>query len=567
MLGVQFQSVRWKNFLSTVDEWIEIDFAKSKTTLVIGKNGTGKSQMLDALFFSLFDTTFRKLPGKTLLINTMTNKKCVVEVLFKKGDSQFMVRRGMKPTAFEVWENGVQWDADADRKDTQAKLEKTLGQNRKSFRQIVVLGTADYTPFMRLDAADRRKVVEDLLDLVVFSDMNALLAGRVKVHGVELSAAVNARRLAEERWKMHEKHAEELRQNNAQFAEDLEDKAAHAEVEALDHRGEAAAYKKAAGDQPDVGKIQATIDNLRRYKDAIESRLYDAERIAKKYDKDVCPECEQPIDPDMRLKKVEEFKTLKTELEDGLAKLAIEDKKAKDQRAELMTMADEYASMMKMARSAEDVASTKQRHAEQLKQEAKKYRAKMSQPSASGDGLKDELETAELLESDLVAEGATYEAAAKLLKDNGIKSRVITRYIPLINQLINKYLAAIEFVCHFEVNSEFKETIKSRYRETFVYESFSEGQKRRIDLAFLFTWRELARIRNSSATDLIIFDEILDSSLDQDGIDELMKILNALTIGEHVMIMSHRGDQLADKFTDIIKFEMAQHISIMHRGN
>lgn len=567
-MNIWFDKIRWRNLLSTGNQFTEIDFNASKMSLIVGQNGAGKSTLLDALTFALFGKPFRDV-NKPQLINTITKKELLVEIEFRIKGVKWRVTRGLKPAVFEIWRDDELLNQDAKAKDYQAYLEKQiLRTNIKTFCQIVILGSANFVPFMQLRSHERRAITEDVLDLQIFTSMNNIL--KAKVTSAE-------RELADKKTRM------------AILSEKLKDAHVHA-TQIIDDK-----VKQLAEKNKTIGQQQFIIDASRTEIDAktrevsmIALGLTEApstEKRAKKLgtlrsqllgrvsalssdlkfltDHENCPTCHQVIDGEFREKTTCDKRSTIQEIESGLKQL-------EEQYEEIDQRLKEFAEMNSQISSLNIetyVLNTKIDGAivsiKRLERERAALEEDMKTLTAESDLSKIELDLKDVVRShdQLVNDVYMMEYISILLKDTGIKSRIIKQYIPVINKLINKYCAALEFFVDFELNESFEETIKSRGRDNFSYNSFSEGEKMRIDLAVLFAWRAVAKLRSSINTNLLIMDEVFDSSLDSSGNEEFMKILSKVTEDNNVLIISHKTDQLGDKFERVIKFEKVKNFS------
>jgi len=570
---IVFKKVRWKNLLSTGDEWTEISLTANNTTLVIGDNGSGKSTVLDALTYALFNKPFRKI-NKPQLVNTINAKKLLVEVEFTIGTNEYMVRRGMRPGIFEIHKNGVILPQDAKIGDHQYVLEKTiLKLNYKSFTQIVVLGNSSFVPFMQLPAASRREVIEDLLDIQIFSLMNGLLKGKMSTNKEDIMLSTNQLGLVEDRIGIQENYIETLRSDNATAIANIEYEirlsqdtigAHHITIAALDTK-----TKQLLARINDEGKNKAAIAELHTIQDQI-SRNARVHKKAIKFleDNEECPSCQQYIDDEFRSSRIAEKSTKLEELLAGLEKLESKLTTMEARQEKIFAVNQEVAQYNQNI-SAENTAITG----------LNAYIAKLNGDIVELRKVKDDhMEEAKKLEEhqkalvmltekreELVNLKAIYDMAATLLKDGGVKTRIIRQYVPIMNKLVNKYLAALDFFVGFELDEKFNEVIRSRNRDEFSYASFSEGEKTRLDLALLMTWRAIAKMKNSVATNLLILDEVFDSSLDPAGCEDFMKLLYDLSSADNanIFIISHKGETLQDKFDETIVFEKHKSFSRM----
>ena len=554
---ITFEKIRWKNFLSTGNSFTEIEFNRSPSTLVVGENGSGKSTMLDAVCFSLFNKPFRKI-SKTQLTNSINNKKMVVEIEFRIGQKEFKVIRGVKPSIFEVYCDGQMLDQDAAVRDTQKYLEESvLKMNFKSFTQIVILGSASFTPFMQLPTASRREIIEDILDIEIFTTMNQVLREKISFLRDEIRDVETEVEVAKSKATVQRKYIEQLEKDKRIKVENIKEKI-DAIIEAtteLETELSKASTEKEGHDDPKERKRK--LDGL---KDKLDSNLRKARKELDFYhDTDECPTCKQGLTHDFKEEKQREKSDRIEQLESGL----------KDMDVEYETVHKSIESYDKIVTEIQEIQSemiTQERMKNRMTLELNEAETNVADIDEEKNKLKDmavDLTTKNKLKTEKGEEQHYNTAATSLLKDTGIKTRVIRQYLPIINQLVNKYLAAMDFFVHFDLDEKFNETIKSRHRDRFSYSSFSEGEKQRIDLALLFTWRTIAKMKNSASTNLLLLDEVFDSSLDNNGVDYVMNLLQ--TIGEetNVFVISHKGDQLFDKFRNQIKFEKIRNYSVM----
>jgi DNA repair exonuclease SbcCD ATPase subunit len=566
---IVFEKVRWMNFLSTGNVFTEVDLNRDSTTLIIGENGSGKSTILDALCFGLFGKPFRNIK-KDQLINSVNNKKTIVEVEFVIGSTHYLVRRCIRPGKFEIEIDGKLQDRLASVRDQQRTLEETiLKLSYYSFTQIVILGNASFIPFMQLHARERRDIIEDLLDIKIFSAMNDLLSERMKGNKERLDQVKYEVNILNEKITIHKKHLEELKANSAAHKTKL-----FAEIDK--------ANKFIDKTQQKVEKLDAAINQLAEYDekesklkgklskiDGLESRLEEKkkENLAKiKFysENNSCPTCFQGITEDTKHEHVTESKSKVQELEDGLSSLNEEYEKI---TKSLVTVAEKLKAKNDKITQKIELASAIQQQLTYVTRVNTEI-ADLEKDTTSEDDektelakLKKELTSSSKKHEALVYERSLFETAYGLLRDKGIKTAIIRQYVPIINQLVNKYLSALEFFVQFELDDEFNEIIKSRYRDEFTYPSFSEGEKMRIDLALLFTWRAIAKMKNSTNTNLLIMDEVFDASLDNSGCDEFLKLVHQLGEDTRVFVISHKGDILQDKFSNTLRFEKHKNFS------
>lgn len=565
---IYFKYLRWKNFLSTGNAFTEIKLDKAKSTLVVGENGAGKSTMLDALSFALYGKAFRKI-NKSQLMNTINQKGLEVQVEFQIGKKQYMIVRGVKPNKFEIYENGKILNQDANARDYQEILEKSiLKLNHKSFSQIVVLGSSTFVPFMQLSSMHRREVIEDLLDIQIFSTMNTLLKEKVSTNKNDLMDSEYKINLAEEKINMQNQYIDSMKKNSEKRINESKVKIAKAETEKKSHN------ESIAEIQQEVEALQQSVsdfESLTKKKKKIEQLEYKLQDKIKKlehdisfyHDHDNCPVCKQDIEDEFKKLTIEEKNTALTETNDGFDQLKVERDSINNRIEEIVVVQQDISSKQNQINNHNAQISALNTVIDTINQDIES-----STTSNSEDVDNKKLETLEKalvklreLREQLVDSKSILDVASLILKDSGIKTRIIKQYVPVMNKLINKYLAAMDFFVQFELDENFNETIKSRFRDEFSYASFSEGEKMRIDLSLLFTWRAIAKLRNSVSTNLLIMDEVFDSSLDNTGTEEFLKILNDLTSDTNVFIISHKGDQLYDKFHSVVKFEKHKNFS------
>ena len=527
----------------------------------MGENGAGKSTLLDALSFVLFNKPFRKV-NKPQLMNTINKRDLVVEIEFSIGKNEYRVVRGMKPNVFELHKNGSLLNQDAENKDYQKILEDhILKINHKSFCQVVVLGSASFVPFMQLPAGQRREVIEDLLDLQIFTTMNTLLKDKLATSIVKLTELDAQTRVLEERIRLMKVRRSEIEQANTRLEEERQEKIKEhirrvfdidMEIENIKIEG-----KSLSAMIEDKDKVKEKREKLIALRAQIESRMKSFQKtIDFFHDTETCPTCNQGIDHDFKENTVTSKKAQLQELIDGIDKLENERAKVESRLENIMQTVDQISDLntkWTMFRHERDLI---EKQLEDLKKETEvvEFTDNIEESETELDKAIDDYNAE-------VDERAVMAAAASILKDGGIKAKIIKQFIPIINKLINKYLSAMDFFVQFELNEQFEESIKSRFRDEFSYASFSEGEKMRINLAILFTWRAVAKMRNSISTNLLIMDEVFDSSLDSGGTEEFLKILTNLTQDTNTFIISHKGDQLFDKFERVIKFEKHKNFS------
>jgi DNA repair exonuclease SbcCD ATPase subunit len=562
-----FQKLRWKNFLSTGNIFTEIDLNKNSTTLIVGENGAGKSTILDALTYSLFGKPFRKV-NKPQLVNSITRKDTIVEIEFHIGLISYKIVRGMKPNIFEVYQNGSLLNQSAEMKDYQEILEKQiLKLNFKSFCQVVVLGSASFVPFMQLPGGQRREIIEDLLDLQIFTTMNSLLKDKISNNSEKLADVVSEQKLVSEKIKIIKEHMLEKQLNNEKLITNKLDVIddTDSKIESLNTSKEKLieACKVLQQKTEDEQKINSRIDKLRHLRHKIEAKLAILDNDIKFFEKhDNCPTCKQVIAEDF---KIDAVLNKQKEIDDitlGLEKLTTQYNEASAKLSEIVDIVSQINTNKMEQYKVENTISSLIKYRDQLHSEIDNINTSQAiDEDIKITDLENELNDVAKRYNEVSEQKNIYIAISFLLKDTGIKARIIKQYVPVINNLINKYLSAMDFFVQFELDEEFNETIKSRFRDEFSYASFSEGEKMRINLAILFTWRAIAKLRNSVSTNLLIMDEVMDGSLDANGTEEFLKILMNLTTDSNTFIISHKTDQLYDKFANIIKFEKYKNFS------
>ena len=568
---INFSKVRYKNFLSTGQQFIEVDLQKSNTTLVVGENGAGKSTMLDALCFGLFQRAFRNIK-KDQLINSLNERDCVVEVYFTVGQKSYKVIRGIKPNIFEIWCDGDMLNQDAAQRDYQKHLEQQiLKLNFRSFTQVVILGNASFVPFMQLRARHRRQVVEEILDIEIFSKMNLMFREKAKSQDEIIKQDDFQYSILDSKIEDKKAYIDDISNRGKDLADSKKVEIAKADTDIdnynfkiLDLRKEIAGLQKEILDETKVNNMKSKLHSM-------EAKL---ENTCNKHKKDLkffetyddCPTCQQAIDAAFKATMIDKKKEKVAELDSALGQI---DKEIKTNQMRL----DTINKTMVVIREKELLINRYETSIDQIEIQKRKLEnevAKLQDENISTAEQKGELNELQeqLIQTDIKKkadkEHKIYiDTARALMQDTGIKTKIIKQYLPIMNQYINKYLADMDFFVNFTLDEEFNETIKSRYRDEFNYHSFSEGEKLRIDLAILFTWREIAKLKNSTNTNLLILDEIFDSSLDSSGTDEFMRILHTTMNKENVFVISHKGDTLLDKFPRVMKFEKYKNFTRM----
>lgn len=564
---IKFKTVRFKNFLSTGNSWTEIILDRAPTTLVIGENGAGKSTMLDALCFGLFGKSFRKI-NKPQLINSINEKDCSVEIEFSIGSRDYKVFRGLKPAKFVVSCNGEEINQNAASKDYQDYFEKTvLKLNYRSFTQIVILGSSTFVPFMQLPAHARREIIEDLLDISIFSKMNVLLKEQVNDNKTDLQTNAVEIKSNDKELELIAEYQEKL-QTQEKLLQEKRDK----EISIIQKNIEE--YQRKINEKnekidglkeksSDAKEITNKIEEYDKVIEKLEKKKRDYEKdIAFYTDTEECPKCGSEIQEQLRVSKIEEYTGYCDNLSQAISNADVVRQKAISRNEEIQEIVREG---MQLSTEREELKW----HLKSCKEQLQKLQEKpldILTDSVDTDRIEQCEKLREQLKKqkeELINQKEVLGVASDLLKDKGIKTQIVKQYIPIMNMLVNKYLAAMEFFVKFELDENFSEVIKSRYRDEFSYSSFSEGEKMRIDLALLLTWRAIAKMKNSTNTNLLILDEVFDASLDSNGCDEFMKLLNEIGKETNVFCISHKGDQLQDKFYSVVKFEKIKNFSRM----
>lgn len=550
---IKFKSVRYKNFLSTGNKVSEININDTRTTLMIGTNGAGKSTFLDAISFGLFGKPFRKVKlGQ--LVNSINQKNCMVELEFDVGGKEYLIKRGLKPAKFEIYVNGTMNDQMASARDSQDFLERyVLRMNERSFRQIVVLGSGSFIPFMRLGAGDRRSIIEELLDIQIFSVMNDLVKNRIGDNKDNLTNCEHQIELLEQAIRIQEEHLKSIQDNNEDAIREKKEELDQCEKQITDLNEEISGFREKI---QDYNSKQTKYRKLTDFKSKITSKkAHICGQIKLVTENSECPECTQAITDEHQGKVTKKLGVKNDELDEAITDID-------GQMLEVVQRINEIEDILtKISEKSNSISGI-----EEYSGRLKKRLAETLHPveSSSDDELskrKNDLDDARNTKYDIQSKKHHLNTVQELLKDSGIKTVIIRNYLPLINQLINKYLSALNFYINFQLDEAFNETIKSRGRDAFQYGSFSEGEKLRIDLALLFTWREVAKLKSSVATNLLVLDEIFDSSLDSTGVEDFLGILNSLGDDTHAFVISHKGDQILDKFGRVITVEKEQNFS------
>ena len=561
MAGITFKVVRWKNFLSTGDKFTEIQLDRNDSTLIIGTNGAGKSTLLDALSFALFGKPFRNIL-KPQLLNSVNNKNCVVEIEFTVGSAEFKIIRGIKPNIFEIYQNNVLINQEANSRDYQAFLEQNvLKLNHKSFHQIVVIGSAAFTPFMQLPAGQRRSIIEELLDIQVFSRMNQILKEKIARTKEAINDANNQLEIIAEKVRLQNKYITDV---ESLAKDQVRDK----QQTIVDNQTAVALFKskneilskqliELVAKQKSLKTVEIKKNKLNAFGDKFDNSIKSLqENRAFFVDSTACPTCSQEISESTREKHISQCDTKINEITETINKLQDELAQVEIQENSLMTEIEIFQNTQMDIVANNSSITSLQTQINKLEAEILKIEG------TEGDigGAMADLQAIYTVKERIAELKITHVdqqnynfIASEMLKDTGIKTKIVKQYLPVINKLVNQYLQILDFFLLFNLDESFNETIKSRYRDEFTYASFSEGEKQRIDLSLLFTWRQIAKMKNSANTNLLILDETFDSSLDNDGIDNLMKILDTVQ-DTNVFVISHKGDVLDSKFRNKIEF-------------
>ena len=558
---ILFEKIRWKNFLSTGNQYSEVDFQQNKTTLIVGTNGAGKSTVLDALTFSLFGKPFRKI-NKPQLVNSTNEKDCKVEVEFSIGNIQWKVVRGIKPAIFEIYRNDVVLDQSAAALDQQKWLEQTvLKMNYKSFTQIVILGSSTFVPFMQLPAAHRREVIEDLLDIKIFSSMNSIIKDKIRQCKDEIRTLELKKESFKDKVQMQQNFIEELENrgkdninNNNRKISDLDEEIGIHMRDTSLTQAIVDAYTK---DQEELIGVGDKLRKLGNLKGKISQKVSTITQEHKFFTENtVCPTCTQEIDEEFRINRINDAQAKAKELQSGYQELEEAIKEEEERERHFLSLSKEITKLTNGISQNNIKITGCQRQIRDLESEIQTITNQLENRNIEHDKLeqfKDNLQnTYEELSTkkDLVN---YYDFSYGLLKDGGVKTKIIKKYLPLINQQVNRYLQMMDFYINFTLDEEFNETVQSPIHEDFSYASFSEGEKMRIDLALLFTWREVAGYKNSVNTNLLILDEVFDSSLDGFGTEEFLKIIRYVIKDANVFVISHKSG-LEDRFENVLRF-------------
>ena len=567
---IVFDRIRWKNFLSTGNNFTEVNFQDAQTNLILGTNGSGKSTILDALTFSLYNKPFRKI-NKPQLVNSVNEKECLVEVEFSIGSREYKVIRGIRPNVFEIWVDGKVQDQDAAAADQQKKLEESiLKLNYKSFTQTVILGSATFVPFMQLTSSNRRDIVEDLLDIKIFSTMSSILKDRMRRTNELIREFSIKKDMIEDKIEMQENFIKDIEKSGRERIQKKESniESLDGEIVTITKENESLMTRIDTELKPKLENLnnsKKTLKKLNTIKAKLEQKIQNLVSEHQFFQENsVCPTCTQSIEEQFRLDKIVDIEENSKELNDGYKELeeAINVEQEKDQK--FLTYSTEINRLNNDISTNNVKVTGLNRQIRTLRNEVQEITNQIQNRNSEKcvlEGLIKDLSKTEESSAQEREQSTYYEFAHSLMKDGGVKSKIIKKYLPVMNQQINKYLQMMDFYINFTLDEEFKEVIKSPVHEDFSYESFSEGEKMRIDLALLFTWRDIAKMRNSASTNLLILDEIFDSSLDDAGTEFFTKIIRYVIQDAHVFVISHKTDGIIDQFDKVMRFDKVKGFS------
>ena len=567
---ILFENIRWKNFLSTGNQYSEINLQGTSTTLIVGANGSGKSTVLDALTFSLFNKPFRKI-SKGQLINSTNEKDCRVELEFSIGTIKWKVVRGIKPNIFEIWRDDTLLDQSASANDQQKWLEQNvLKMNYKSFTQIVVLGSSAFIPFMQLSATNRREVIEDLLDIKIFSSMNNILKDKIRIVKDDVRTLELKKESLNDKVEMQKKFMDEIESRGKESIEKKKEKQDSLSDEIcvliMQNEGLEDDVYGLTEKQKDVMGAGEKLVELNNYRGKISQKVASITKECKFFtSKTVCPTCTQSINEEFRINKINDAQTRSKELQSGYDKLEKAIKEEQERERHFIQLSEEITTLTHGISKNNTTVSACQRQVRELESEIQTLTSQLENRNTEHDKLEKFKQNLQETYDNLVSRKDAikyYNFTYGLLKDGGVKTKIIKKYLPLINQQVNRYLQMMDFYINFTLDEEFNETIQSPIHEDFSYASFSEGEKQRIDLALLFTWREVAKFKNSVSTNLMILDEVFDSSLDGQGTEEFLKIIRYVIKDANIFIISHKTG-MEDKFENHIRFEKLKGFSRM----
>ena len=567
---ILFEKIRWRNFLSTGQHFTEVDLNKNSTTLIVGNNGAGKSTILDALCFVLFGKSFRKI-NKSQLINTTNEKDCLVEIELKIGSTDWMIRRGIKPNIFEIYRNGSVLDQSSSAIDQQKYLEQSiLKMNYKSFTQIVILGSSNFVPFMQLTAASRREVIEDLLDIKIFSSMNVIIKEKIRSLKEEIRTLELKKESVKDKVEMQKNFIEELENLGNANINTNKEKITNCEKEIGDYIEENESIeeplRKLIREQDEITGYAENLKKLGQLKGKISQKVSTITKEHKFFiENTVCPTCTQSIEEEFRLNRISSAQDNAKELQSGYKELEEAIKKEEEREHKFNTLSKEISKLTNGISQNNIRINGLRRQIRNLESEIQTLTENLANRNSEHEKLEQFKNDLKSVYDDLSGKKNLiqyHDFSYSLLKDGGVKSKIIKKYLPLINQQVNRYLQMLDFYINFTLDEEFNETVQSPIHEDFSYSSFSEGEKQRIDLALLFTWREVAKFKNSTNTNLLILDEVFDSSLDGFGTEDFLKIIRYVIKDANVFIISHKAG-MEDRFESVLKFEKVKGFSRM----
>jgi DNA repair exonuclease SbcCD ATPase subunit len=567
---ILFEKIRWKNFLSTGNQFTEVELNKNSTTLIVGNNGAGKSTILDALCFVLFGKAFRKI-NKPQLINTTNEKDCLVEIELKIGSTDWMIRRGIKPNIFEIYRNGSVLDQSSSAIDQQKYLEQSvLKMNYKSFTQIVILGSSNFVPFMQLTAASRREVIEDLLDIKIFSSMNVIIKEKIRSLKEEIKTLDLKKESLNDKVQMQKNFIEELENLGNSNINANKEKIVNLDEEIYNYMSDNSSMEEPLHEliqeQEAITGYAEKLRKLGNLKGKISQKVSTITKEHKFFTENtVCPTCTQSIEEEFRLNRIKDAQDKAKELQSGYKELEEAIKEEEDRERQFNELSKEISKLTNGISQNNIKINGLRRQIQNLESEIQTLTENLANRNSEHDKLEKFKNDLKSVYDDLSGKKDLiqyHDFSYSLLKDSGVKSKIIKKYLPLINQQVNRYLQMLDFYINFTLDEEFNETVQSPIHEDFSYSSFSEGEKQRIDLALLFTWREVAKFKNSTNTNLLILDEVFDSSLDGLGTEDFIKIIRYVVKDSNVFIISHKAG-MEDRFESVIRFEKTKGFSRM----